>query len=67
MFIDEGFGSLDAGALNKALDVLNKLASGNRQIGIISHVDALEEIFCTKKLWVKGGKDGSTVEMINSI
>ena len=43
MFIDEGFGSLDSASLAQMLQVLSSLSGGRRQIGIISHVDALEE------------------------
>ncbi len=41
MFIDEGFGTLDAHSLQQALALLDKLADGKRMIGLISHVDAL--------------------------
>ena len=43
MFIDEGFGSLDENALRSSIDVLLELADGKRLIGIISHVQELEE------------------------
>lgn len=43
MFIDEGFGSLDAQARGQAIAVLNQLAGGERLIGIISHVAELKE------------------------
>ena len=43
MFIDEGFGTLDENALRNSLRVLNDLADGKRLIGIISHVQDLEE------------------------
>ena len=43
MFIDEGFGSLDGGRLDKSIEVLEHLSGGRRQIGIISHVSRLEE------------------------
>ncbi len=43
MFIDEGFGSLDEEKIQTALEVLGKLASDNRLIGVISHVDQLKE------------------------
>lgn len=43
MFIDEGFGTLDENALRNSLRVLNDLADGKRLIGIISHVQELEE------------------------
>lgn len=62
MFIDEGFGSLDEQSLQKALKVLDHLAAGQRQIGIISHVESLEQYLDQKKFVVKGSKTGSTVE-----
>ncbi|NRG39737.1 SMC family ATPase [Rathayibacter sp. VKM Ac-2835] len=43
MFIDEGFGSLDAETLETALGTLDALRSGGRTIGLISHVDAMRE------------------------
>ncbi|MDO4491199.1 MAG: SMC family ATPase [Lachnospiraceae bacterium] len=62
MFIDEGFGSLDEQSLQKALKVLDHLAGGQRQIGIISHVESLEQYLDHKKFIVRGSKRGSTVE-----
>lgn len=41
MFIDEGFGSLDDESLQQAMNVLYSMASENRLIGIISHVNDL--------------------------
>ena len=43
MFIDEGFGTLDENALRNSLRVLSSLADGKRLVGIISHVQELEE------------------------
>lgn len=43
MFIDEGFGSLDAQSRAQAIEVLNQLAGGERLVGIISHVTELKE------------------------
>lgn len=42
LFVDEGFGSLDEESLQQAMKVLNDLTEGNRQIGIISHVNELK-------------------------
>ena len=43
MFVDEGFGSLDSEALNKAYLTLAGLTQGNRLVGVISHVAELKE------------------------
>ncbi len=43
LFIDEGFGSLDAETLETALSCLEALQAGGRQVGIISHVSGLAE------------------------
>src|SRR5699024_4749607 len=45
MFIDEGFGSLDEEALNKAIEALISLQETGRMIGVISHVEELKSIF----------------------
>lgn len=43
MFIDEGFGSLDAQSRQQAIEVLGELAGDSRMVGIISHVTELKE------------------------
>lgn len=43
LFIDEGFGSLDAQTLNIAMEALDKLQSEGRRIGVISHVHDMAE------------------------
>jgi exonuclease SbcC len=43
LFLDEGFGTLDADALDVALDALNSLNAAGKTIGVISHVEQLKE------------------------
>lgn len=43
LFIDEGFGSLDPGSLELAINSLLELRRSGRMIGIISHVSELKE------------------------
>ena len=43
MFIDEGFGSLDAQSRQQAIEVLAELAGDSRMVGIISPVTELKE------------------------
>lgn len=43
LFIDEGFGSLDAETLEIAMSTLDGLRTGGRTIGLISHVEAMKE------------------------
>lgn len=42
LFIDEGFGSLDADALDLAIGALDELRGGGRAVGVITHVEALK-------------------------
>ena len=63
LFIDEGFGSLSGDVLDKALEVLEQLTEGDRLVGIISHVDKLDESI-GQKIRVRGGKDGSRIDLI---
>lgn len=43
LFLDEGFGTLDAETLDTALDALDNLNASGKTIGVISHVDAMKE------------------------
>ena len=43
LFIDEGFGSLDADSLRVAMDALDQLQAQGRKVGVISHVQEMTE------------------------
>ncbi|MEE3650708.1 MULTISPECIES: AAA family ATPase [unclassified Brenneria] len=43
LFLDEGFGTLDAETLDTALDALDNLNAAGKTIGVISHVEAMKE------------------------
>jgi exonuclease SbcC len=60
LFIDEGFGSLDAESLDRAIQILIGLAEGDRLIGIISHVQELKERI-DRQVVVRKGHAGSTI------
>jgi exonuclease SbcC len=48
LFIDEGFGSLDAEALQVAMDALDNLQALGRKVGVISHVQEMTERIATR-------------------
>ena len=48
LFIDEGFGSLDADSLGIAMDALDNLQSQGRKVGVISHVHEMTERIGTR-------------------
>lgn len=62
LFIDEGFGSLDAESLDAAIRVLIDLQQTGRMIGIISHVSELKEQMALR-LDVMSDASGSRVFM----
>jgi len=43
LFVDEGFGSLDADTLGVVLDQLDALRARGRSVGVISHVAEMKE------------------------
>lgn len=42
LFVDEGFGSLDADALDEAVDALVDLHATGRMVGVITHVETMK-------------------------
>lgn len=63
MFIDEGFGSLDAEALDAVMGVLDELRAGGRVVGVVSHVDEMRYRI-PSRLHVLRERSGSTLEQI---
>lgn len=63
LFIDEGFGSLDGDTLDVAMRTLDELRQGGRTVGVISHVEAMQEQI-PAQLSVRATADGpSVIEM----
>lgn len=62
MFVDEGFGTLDAEALDAVMGVLDELRSGGRTVGIVSHVSELRDRV-PSRLEVVRGRTGSSVRV----
>lgn len=60
MFVDEGFGSLDKDSLEQAVAILKELATDNRIVGIISHVEELKECI-DKKILLTKSTQGSSI------
>lgn len=63
MFIDEGFGTLDADTLDLVMGVLDELRDGGRVVGVVSHVDEMRQRI-PSRLHVIRGRTGSTVEVV---
>lgn len=62
LFIDEGFGTLDAGTLEEVMAVLDELRAGGRVVGLVSHVDELRQRI-PNRLHVHKGRAGSHLEI----
>jgi exonuclease SbcC len=62
LFIDEGFGTLDAETLDVVMNVLDDLRANGRVVGLVSHVEELRQRIPTR-LKVRKSRSGSTVEV----
>ncbi len=64
LFIDEGFSALDSDTFSLAFEVIEKLRSQNRMVGIITHVGEIQEYFRDRRIYVRKGKSGSTISAV---
>ena len=62
LFVDEGFGSLDADTLDDVMDTLDGLRDGGRVVGVVSHVAEMQTRI-PSQLRVTKGRDGSRVSV----
>ncbi len=60
LFVDEGFGSLDAETLEDVMDVLDSLREGGRVVGVVSHVAEMRDRIPTQ-LRVHKSRSGSSL------
>ena len=58
LFLDEGFGTLDADTLDIALNALDTLNASGKMIGVISHVEGMKERIPAQIRVEKGGGVG---------
>ena len=63
LFIDEGFGALDSATLDIAIDALETLQGQGRRVGVISHVDSLQQRIATKICVERRGGGVSVVRL----
>jgi exonuclease SbcC len=62
LFIDEGFGTLDAETLELVMTTLDELRAGGRVVGLVSHVEELRQRIPTR-LRVRKAREGSSLEL----
>ena len=65
MFVDEGFGSLDPEALDRAVSALSSLGEGHRLVGIISHVEEMKNRIDRQIRVFKNDDGTSRVEIVS--
>lgn len=62
LFVDEGFGTLDQSAVEKAMDILLGLSGAGKLVGVISHREELKENI-PQQIRVRKARDGSHIEI----
>ena len=62
LFIDEGFGGLDLETLDLAIDVLVGIQASGRSVGVITHVETMQQLLPIG-IQIHKGHSGSTLEV----
>ena len=65
LFIDEGFGTLDSGTLEEVMAVLDELRAGGRVVGLVSHVEELQQRI-PNRLFVRKARAGSHLQLCSA-
>lgn len=66
LFVDEGFGALDADTLDDVMDTLDSLREGGRVVGVVSHVTEMRHRIPTR-LQVTKRRTGSTLSLVHGL
>jgi exonuclease SbcC len=66
LFVDEGFGTLDAEMLDDVMDRLDELRAGGRAVGVISHVSELRNRI-PAQLHVEKRRNGSSLRVRTAV
>jgi DNA repair protein SbcC/Rad50 len=66
LFVDEGFGTLDADTLDDVMDRLDALRAGGRSVGVVSHVTELRSRIPTQ-VHVRKTPTGSSISSTTGV
>ncbi len=66
LFIDEGFGSLDADTLDQVMDVIDSLRDGGRTVGLVSHVEEMKSRIPTR-IVIDSSPEGSSLKVESGV
>ncbi|MGH3507250.1 MAG: SbcC/MukB-like Walker B domain-containing protein, partial [Nocardioidaceae bacterium] len=61
LFVDEGFGGLDAETLDEVMDAIDELRAGGRSVALVSHLSELRMRIPTQVQVIRG-RSGSRIE-----
>jgi exonuclease SbcC len=65
LFLDEGFGNLDSESLYTVISTLESLHEQGKTVGVISHVDAVQQRFKTQLQVIKKPNGYSALKMVS--